>query len=289
MDGSTPETAMASASAPEGSLAIVFTDIVKSTDIWESSPTAMTKAMMLHDAMIRELTIQHLGYEVKQNGDGFMIAFQTAVAALEFCLDVQKKLMEIEWPEELLELKAGSEVRRGEKDEAVPDGADVLWRGLRLRMSAHFGEPVCMYNSVIDRMDYLGPMVNRAARFIQATEGGQIVVSDEFLTELRRTKENGNGNSTSSGESGAGPLFDATPLNEANDEVKLDLKDLPRQGHEHMPAETQFEIRVLGEREFKGVEEMQKLYFIIPYSLRGRMKHWPKSMQVPGSKGNLVG
>ena len=271
---------------PEGSLAIVFTDIVDSTQIWENLPEAMKQAMNIHDDAIRALTTHHHGYEVKQNGDGFMIAFQTAIAALEFCLDVQKRLMEVEWPQDLLDMRAGSEVRSDDSLDGGRDAeGDILWRGLRLRMSAHFGEPVCKWNEIIGRMDYLGPMVNRAARFIQVTEGGQIVVSEELLDELKKAK---NGNS-SQHDIDEGPLYAAVKADKDDGGAKLDLQDLQGQDSDNMLSEKHFEVRLLGERHFKGLQEIQKLYFIIPYSLRGRLDFWPQHMHVPGSKGNLVG
>ncbi len=274
--------------APEGTLAIVFSDIVKSTDIWDSKPQAMAKAMAKHDEMVRNLMVRHQGYEVKQNGDGFMIAFQTAVSALEFCLEVQHELLEVEWPEDLLELGAASEVKAVD-GEVRNDG--IIFKGLRLRMSCHWGEPVAQWNEVIERMDYMGPMVNRAARFIQATEGGQIVVSEPFLQALATSK-----NGDSSDQDGSeGPLFTAKveegSVEDDDDELgqKIDLRDLKAEHTETILRDKQFEVRLLGKRHFKGVSDLQKLYFILPESLHGRLKFWPKQMQVEGSKGNLVG
>ena len=272
--------------APEGSLAIVFSDIVQSTDIWDSKPEAMAKAMAMHDEMVRNLMVRHQGYEVKQNGDGFMIAFQTAVSALEFSLEVQHELLEVEWPEDLLKLGAASEVSAKE-GEVGNDG--LIFKGLRLRMSCHWGQPVCQWNEVIERMDYMGPMVNRAARFIQATEGGQIVVSEPFLQALATSK---NGDSSDQDVS-EGPLFapQETAVGDDDDELgqKIDLRDLKAEHTESILRDKQFEVRLLGKRHFKGVSDEQKLYFIIPESLHGRLKFWPKHMHIEGSKGNLVG
>ena len=283
--------------APEGQLAIVFTDVVKSTAIWESDPSAMTRAMQIHDEIIRSATSRYLGYEVKQNGDGFMIAFSTAVCAIQFCLSVQQQLIYTKWPEELLNLQPG----QVSKD----DDGNVLFKGLRLRMSAHWGEPVCNYNDVIARMDYLGPMVNRAARFIEVSEGGQIVVSDDFLHELQKAK------SASKNDATGDPAMPVTAppgdeLNAATDRkrlaqldivdqeeeaTKIDLEGLrcgDTSGEDDLPSDRHFELRSLGKHNFKGIEDPQKLYFIIPYSLRGRMEHWPRHYHVPGSKGNLT-
>lgn len=291
-----------SVTPPTGSLSIVFTDVVKSTAIWESNSPAMTDAMNIHDSIIRRATEAYHGYEVKQNGDGFMIAFATAVSSISFCLSVQQELNETAWPKELLELPPG----KVSKDEE----GNVLFKGLRLRMSAHWGEPVCNWNEIIGRMDYLGPTVNRAARFIEVTEGGQIVVSEEFLARLEKERRNDdvdNQATKSDDMAELGPIWkdctvsQADPSDsiqsfkaEANTQVVADLDDFQSPGNEGpgqnspLPIDHQFEVRLLGRHQFKGIHEPQKLYFIIPHSLRGRLDHWPKQVHVPGSKGNII-
>lgn len=237
----------------------------------------MDQAMAIHDDLIRGLADKYVGYEVKQNGDGFMFAFQSATSALNFCLDIQVQLQTQEWPEALLKL-APAEAVVADSDEA-PDGEVVLWKGLRLRMSAHYGEPVCKWNNVTKRMDYLGPAVNRAARYVGVCEGGQIVVSQEYLQELRKARKEVVGS--------AGPLFDNVQESAPPDE-DLDVKDLQGEQPPEDMADTRFELRVLGDRHFKGVPENQKLYFIIPKSLRRRIDYLPKQAYVQPSKGNLI-
>ncbi|KIW81207.1 hypothetical protein Z517_04232 [Fonsecaea pedrosoi CBS 271.37] len=269
---------------PLGQIGIVFTDIVKSTNIWEKDTEAMTEAMKLHDDMIRALTVANQGYEVKQNGDGFMIAFASATSAVQFCLDVQEKLLDEHWPKEILKLPPGQET----KD---PEG-HVLFRGLQLRMSAHWGETVSKWNEVIQRMDYLGPVVNRAARFIQVTEGGQIVVSEEFLrqlqSELEIAKEQQQSDShdpvpaDSTGDDGRsadGPSTTPAP--------SLNLRSLRSRRDQKKLTHQQFEIRPLGDYEFQGLEDPHKLYFLVPHSLGGRVDHWHQVAHVTGVKGNV--
>lgn len=263
--------------APKPPLAIVFTDIVKSTALWEKDSESMNKAMAVHDDMIRELSDKYEGYEVKQNGDGFMFAFQSAPSALSFCLDIQVQLQTQEWPQALLELGPAKPVIK--EDDDNPNDNVVLWKGLRLRVSAHYGEPVCKWNGVIKRMDYLGPAVNRAARFVGVCEGGQIVVSQEFLQELRRARRSVSGSD--------GPLFDNTRTTVASNE-ELDVNDLQTEDMSKIMNDTRFELRMLGERHFKGVAENQRLYFIIPKSLVGRIDYLPPQQFVQPNKGNLI-
>jgi len=268
--------------APKPPLAIVFTDIVKSTAIWEKDSSTMSKAMTIHDNLIRDLSDTYAGYEVKQNGDGFMIAFQSAVSALNFCLDVQMQLQEQDWPQALLEMGQGEPVLEAgtKRDAKEQQEGTVLWKGLRLRMSAHYGKPVCKWNGVIHRMDYLGPAVNRAARFISVCEGGQIVVSQDFLDELKIARR------YIAGEDG--PLFGDDQKENGNG-LELDLEELQIEEISEIVADTKFEVRLLGERHFKGVSGHQRLFFIVPKSLNGRLGYFPGHKYQEPSKGNLTG
>lgn len=240
----------------------------------------MLESMRMHDSMIRSLMEANQGYEVKQNGDGFMIAFPTATRAVQFCLDVQEQLLDEQWPKAILKLPPGQET--------IDSDGHVLFRGLRLRMSAHWGAPESKWNEVIQRMDYLGPMVNRAARFIQATEGGQIVVSEDFLLQLQDelTVAKGDADKPSQAQMAA-ESGHTTAQPSGIHAGSLDLGPLRSKGGQRQLTHQQFEIRLLGDHEFKGLEEPQKLYFIVPRSLEGRVDHWYQVTHVPGSKGNV--
>lgn len=266
---------------PTGPMAIVFTDIVKSTDIWEKDTNAMITAMQLHDDTIRSFTRSNNGYEVKQNGDGFMIAFPTAISAVRFCLDVQEKLLDEQWPKELLKMDPG--------EETTDDSGQVLFRGLQLRTSAHWGEPVSKWNEVIHRMDYLGPIVNRAARFVQVTEAGQTVVSEDFVSQVQHEMQANTGNkelspATSTDSSSA---TDTTTSAETSSPTPPDLDILRSRRNQENITDQHFEVRELGDYEFQGLDEPQKLYFIVPRSLEGRVEHWHQVKHVSGVKGNV--
>ena len=252
---------------------MVFTDIVKSTAMWESNTTAMMEAMETHDAMIREVVQANQGYEVKQNGDGFMIAFPTATAAARFGLDVQERLLDVEWPTAILKSPSGKET--------TDEHGQVLFRGLCLRISAHWGAPVCRWNDVIERMDYLGPMVNRAARFIEVTESGQVVVSEDFLlqlqSELKSVKE----------EEGQEDKRQVDGEQGQSDPDNIDLRMLRSDQNQEKLTHQHFQVRLLGDHEFRGLDEPEKLYFIVPSSLEGRADHWHSVTHVTGVKGNI--
>jgi len=122
------------------------------------------------------------GYEVKTEGDAFIVTFNQAEDALKWALTIQQQLLEADWPKEILESPDGRETR-GE------DGR-LLFKGLSVRIGIHLGAPVCEKDPVTGRMDYFGPPVNRAARVSAAADGGQIVLSEDAWAEISTKSKN---------------------------------------------------------------------------------------------------
>lgn len=82
-----------------GRLAVVFTDVEASTEKWERSPELMQEALMLHNELIRQNIKKYQGYEVKTEGDSFMVAFWSPVQCARFCVALQLDLLKADWPE----------------------------------------------------------------------------------------------------------------------------------------------------------------------------------------------
>jgi predicted ATPase/class 3 adenylate cyclase len=156
------------AGAPTGEVTLVFTDIQGSSALWESAPALMRTALDLHDGLMRAALARHGGYEVKTQGDAFMVAFRDPKTAVAWALDVQQRLLDAAWDEALLANDNAAE-------ETDDEGARVR-RGLRVRMGIYAGRPDCRPDPNTGRMDYYGPDVNRAARVEAAAEGGQVFI-----------------------------------------------------------------------------------------------------------------
>lgn len=236
--------------APVGDVTLVFTDIKNSTILWETYPIAMRSAIRMHNEVMR----RHLriigGYEVKTEGDAFMVAFPTVTSALLWCFTIQSQLLEVQWPQEILSSVHGDEVQDA-------DG-NIIFRGLSVRMGIHWGQPVCEVDPVTKRMDYFGPMVNRAARIEGVADGGQICVSSDFIAEVQRLLEShietDRTNSTGSEDTLSDDL-----LSEA---IRRELRSLSSQG---------FEVKDLGQRTLKGLENPEYIYLMYPHSLASRL------------------
>ncbi|MBZ0135478.1 MAG: tetratricopeptide repeat protein [Planctomycetes bacterium] len=144
--------------APTGTVTIVFTDIEDSTALWERHGRAFESCLSRHNEILRELIAANAGYEVKTEGDAFMVAFQRAGDAITFARQAQLKL----------------------HDETWPDPIAVL-----VRMGMHTGEPIAQPDPASGRTDYFGPVVNRAARVGAAGHGGQILLSEATCNAAR--------------------------------------------------------------------------------------------------------
>lgn len=136
--------------APAGVITLVFTDIQGSSALWEKLGESFRPVLDRHNSLLRDLIDRCDGYEVKTQGDSFMVAFSRAEDALRWAVEVQKSLSREPWPD------------------TVGD--------LRVRIGMHTGEPLLGHDPA-GRADYFGPVVNRAARVSSAGHGGQTLIS----------------------------------------------------------------------------------------------------------------
>ncbi|KAH7107987.1 L domain-like protein [Auriculariales sp. MPI-PUGE-AT-0066] len=219
---------------PTGSVALVFTDIQNSTRLWDLN-AGMPTAMRLHNNLLRRLLRTNRGYEVKTEGDAFVVSFQDVLQAVHFCLEVQVRLLQEEWPLEILESEDGKEARD-------TDGTIIL-RGVSVRMGIHRGNPVCEPDPVTKRMDYFGGVMNRAARISGFAQGGQISLSAEVASEIRRT------------------ILDGEV--EVESDMAATVDSIKRIG---------VFIKEVGEKKLKGLEVPEVLSIMYPAQLKARLE-----------------
>jgi adenylate cyclase len=250
---------------------MVFTDIKNSTMLWELHPVAMRSAIKTHNAIMRRQLRIIGGYEVKTEGDAFIVAFPTITLALQWCFAIQTNLLSADWPSEILESAIGSEVYH-------PERGDLLHRGLSVRMGCHWGSPVCEIDPITKRMDYFGPMMNRTSRISAVADGGQITISADVEGELRGLEQL------------AGSIEDS----DVDDDFDNPLMQIIRD-YEALKR-TGFAISAVGERKLKGLENVEFIYLIYPNQLIGRL-HMdrlkmegtpPTQHQVEGAQAPIV-
>jgi adenylate cyclase len=233
--------------APVGTVALVFTDIRNSTALWEKN-AGMSTAMRLHNEMLMRQLMNIGGYLVKTEGDAFMCSFPTVISALLWCFTVQLQLLKLEWPLEILESQDGREIYGS-------DGK-LLARGLSVRMGIHWGPPLCEPDVVTHRMDYLGPVVNRAARISGSAQGGQIMISNVIIQELKRHFA----------------MDETQPPPTPPKDSELEDPDKRReQGHVEAIRRIGHILTPMGEHKLKGIEAPEPLSLIWPSELVGRL------------------
>ena len=169
---------------PEDHVALVFTDIRESSVLWDSSRGAMRTAQKLHHLIMRRHLRLLGGYEVKTEGDAFMVSFPSPRIALKWCLTVQRELLKADWPDELLKLPICQPVY-----DDCPEGEDegernVLFRGISVRMGMHWGSMDSEVDAVTGRMDYNGVPVIIASRVSSLAKGGQILITQAVYNAI---------------------------------------------------------------------------------------------------------
>ncbi len=140
-----------SQAAPDGTVTILFTDIEGSTAMTERlGDLRWVDVLRAHNAIVRKQVAAHGGFEVKSEGDGFMVAFQSARRALQCAVDIQRAFTE----------------RNESADEPI-----------LVRIGLHTGEVIK------EADDFFGKNVILAARIAGQAQGGEILVSS-LLKEL---------------------------------------------------------------------------------------------------------
>ena len=143
-----------SAAAPDGTVTILFSDIEGSTALNERlGDLRWLELLREHNRVVRDQVQACGGYEVKAQGDGFMVAFPSARRAIDCARAVQ----------------AAIERELGDH----PEGP------VRVRIGLHTGE------AIREESDFYGKNVVVAARITDAARGGEILVSSvvKALTE----------------------------------------------------------------------------------------------------------
>jgi class 3 adenylate cyclase len=132
--------------APDGTVTIMFSDIEGSTVLAEQlGDERWLKLLHRHNAVIRRQLAAHSGFEVKSQGDGFMVAFASARNALRCAIAIQRDLA-------AYRDQPGSQV-------------------VRVRIGLHTGEVIR------EQEDFFGHAVILAARIGAKANGNGILVS----------------------------------------------------------------------------------------------------------------
>jgi class 3 adenylate cyclase len=125
---------------------ILFTDIENSSALNERlGDERWFELLSAHNSIVRDCIREHGGYEVKSQGDGFMIAYPSARQGLQCAIDLERQL--------------ASAGHRG------------LSEPLRVRIGLNTGE------AIREGDDFYGRSVSLAARLGERADAGEILAS----------------------------------------------------------------------------------------------------------------
>jgi eukaryotic-like serine/threonine-protein kinase len=133
--------------SPDGTVTVMFTDVEGSTTLLERlGEEDWLQLMREHNRLLRQRISAHGGEVVKSQGDGYMVIFNHASAALACAVELQQ-------------IVATYSVRRG--------------MSIRVRIGLHTGKVFQ------EEDDFLGRTVVVAARITGRAQGGEVLVSGE--------------------------------------------------------------------------------------------------------------
>ena len=140
--------------AEDGTLTILFTDIVGSTSMTERLGDRVAQELIrIHNSLVRRHVAGNGGFEVKSMGDGFMVVFPDAALGVRCALAIR-----------------GDLAAHNSDPEAEP---------IKVRMGLHMGE------AIAEEGDFFGKSVILASRIAESADGDQILVSREVVDALK--------------------------------------------------------------------------------------------------------
>lgn len=151
--------------SPDGTVTILFTDIVCSTEqLAELGERRWLEALRTHNSIVRDQVRLHAGAEVKFLGDGWMVVFSWPADALRCAIGIQRALAG--QPGDRFRVRIG--VHAGD---AVKEGADFL--GLNVIVASRLSQGA-------------GPDEILASKTVRlACGGGQLMFDDSRTVELK--------------------------------------------------------------------------------------------------------
>ncbi|OAG31724.1 hypothetical protein NEDG_00199 [Nematocida displodere] len=158
--------------------AVVFTDIVNSTRLWALDPIKMREVSKMHNNTVRELIRQLGGYEVKTEGDAFMLIFYDDLCATRFGYEIHRRLLHKNWLEMAIE-----------HNPLIYSKGAPIYRGIQIRVGISKGACVIENDPITKRLDFYGKAVIEAARLCNLANGGETLISQALYNKVKDAKK----------------------------------------------------------------------------------------------------
>src|SRR6266513_4527842 len=133
--------------------AIMFTDMVGYSALTQHNEALALELLQEHRRLLRSIFPKHRGSEIKTIGDGFLVEFSSALAAVQCGIEIQEAI-------------------------AKRNSANPSQGNFQLRIGIHAGDVVRRADDVI------GDGVNIAARIVPLTGEGGICISQQVFDQV---------------------------------------------------------------------------------------------------------
>lgn len=156
---------------------VIFTDIVNSTKLWSNDSIKMMQMVKIHNTTVRTLMRKLGGYEVKTEGDSFMMVFYDVQCAIEFGAEIHRDLLKKNWPEIGIE-----------NNPLIYSNNKPLYRGLQIRVGISKGACVVENDPITKRLDFYGKSVIEAARLCSLASAGETLITHTMYNRIKDIK-----------------------------------------------------------------------------------------------------
>lgn len=136
---------------PSGNVTFLFTDIEGSTKLSQEFPESLQSALDRHHAIMQKAIESNNGFVFENVGDAFCSAFDKAGDAVKAAADAQSALLKEEWKEAVIKVRIGIHTGSAEWTNNRYMGYITLARTARIMSAAHGGQ-IILSQSVIDNL-----------------------------------------------------------------------------------------------------------------------------------------
>ena len=154
----------------KGTAAIIVADLQSVQELREVDPQQTRSMLRLYHKIAMRCVADHSGYQVLLKQERYTVAFPSLYEAARYALDLQQRLFNADWPEQLMT-----------HPHFTKQGP---WNGPRLKVGCVNGPVTLEMNFISGRCQYEGETLAQATQLCNEAVGGTVAVLSTALYDL---------------------------------------------------------------------------------------------------------